>query len=96
MAVTNKWINENIYITRSELYNNYNQLFTYGYALIIWGNNSRYLDMNTTKRYKKTGIKKAEKELKKYCKGMTEEEINNIDFDTIKDIIIKEKYFYKN
>ena len=52
--------------------------------------------MNTTKRYKKTGIKKAIKELRKYCKGKTEEEINNIDFDTVKKIILKEEYFYKN
>ena len=96
MAVTNKWIKENINITRPELYNDYNKLFTYGYALVSWGNNFQYLDMNTTKRYKKTGIKEAIKQLKKYCKGKAEEEINNIDFDTVKDIILKEEYFYKN
>ncbi|WP_300743083.1 hypothetical protein [uncultured Brachyspira sp.] len=96
MAVTNKWINENINIIRPEFYNDYNKLFAYGYALVIWGNNSQYLDMNTTIKYKKTGIKEAIKQLKKYCKGRTEEEINNIDFDTVKDIILKEEYFYKN
>ena len=96
MEVTNKWINENINIIRPETYNNYNILFCYGYAAVNWGDNFEYLDMNTTKRYKKTGIKEAVKQLRKYCKGKTEEEINNINFDTVKDIILKEGYFYKN
>ncbi|MDO6993334.1 hypothetical protein Q5M87_04855 [Brachyspira innocens] len=96
MKVNNKWIKENINITRPEFYNDYNILYTYGYASVTWGDNYEYLDMNTTKRYKKTGIKKAIKELRKYCKGKTEEEINNIDFDTVKKIILKKEYFYKN
>ena len=96
MKINNKWIKENINITRPELYNDYNKLFTYGYASVSWGDNYKYLDMNTTKRYKKTGIKKAIKELRKYCKNKTEKEINNIDFDTVKEIILKEEYFYKN
>ena len=96
MKVNNKWIKENINITRPEFYNDYNILYTYGYASVTWGDNYEYLDMNTTKKYKKTGIKKAIKELRKYCKGKTEEEINNIDFDTVKEIILKEEYFYKN
>ena len=96
MKVNNKWIKENINITRPEFYNDYNILYTYGYASVTWGGNYEYLDMNTTKRYKKTSIKKAIKELRKYCKGKTEEEINNIDFDTVKEIILKEEYFYKN
>ncbi|MEI0517327.1 hypothetical protein [Brachyspira murdochii] len=96
MKVNNKWIKENINITRPELYNDYNKLYTYGYASVTWGDNYKYLDMNITKRYKKTGIKAAIKELRKYCKDKTEEEINNIDFDTVKEIILKEEYFYKN
>ena len=59
MKVNNKWIKENINITRPESYNDYNKLFTYGYASVSWGDNYKYLDMNTTKRYKKTVIKKA-------------------------------------
>ena len=30
MKVNNRWIKENIDITRPELYNDYNKLFTYG------------------------------------------------------------------